>query len=418
MGEKFRVDVQSEKYKKKREQQKEFLDDSDFSEPFGYVDLDVIDSIREEEQGADPKKPNDEIKKILASSRELLLGYLRDIYTLAFAKYILEEAIADSRFIAKIGEDSKLKGLFALASDTHNLSKRNKKKETTNKGNKIQVRTLWEALEEGFISNELYELMLRIHKENFEKKLEKFNQKLPEYLSNIRGRVESKINEGVLPITLEHFDHIVSETTFSIRDGLEASFEETNGKYLIDLGKIYIAEFLETDEAIEDTLTHELMHALGGRTILGTHTSVAGYKIEDFNHQRSGLFFGDKKNQKSWQLQWLNEALTETLTDLVIGKSRKNYANEKKLLNLLQSRGGHKIDMQAFINAYFENYSMSHPDRVPAWKELIHQINESYTPGFLLALDTYIKENSLLRDRRGSGVKKAIELLETDWRQI
>ena len=61
---------------------------------------------------------------------------------------------------------------------------------------------------------------------------------------------------------------------------------------------------------------------------------------------------------------------------------------------------------------------MSPPDRVPAGKELIHQINESYTPGFLLALDTYIKENSLLRDRRGSGVKKAIELLETDWRQI
>ena len=73
----------------------------------------------------------------------------------------------------------------------------------------------------------------------------------------------------------------------------------------------------------------------------------------------------------------------------------------------LLTAGG--VSEELFYNAYFENYDLKHPDRVPHWKVMVAKVAEIFGSGFLQRLNKLIKEK---------GIDEAISRLKTDPKSI
>lgn len=214
-----------------------------------------------------------------------------------------------------------------------------------------------------------------------------------------KGEFRERITRaGILPLLDDEIARRLSEARVRMIDPLVAELEETSGRHNPLADTIKIAMDLSPDER-RRTSIHEMLHALGGRTMLAD-PRVPGY----VEMQRKGLYFdaGDR-------FSWMDEALTETLTSLVAGEPTEAYPDERKLLEYLRTRGSVPIPLEYFINAYVEDYR---PDRgtetgVPAWKRLHGAIRTAFGEGFLVALDDAVREK---------GVREIAKQLEAGWR--
>lgn len=169
--------------------------------------------------------------------------------------------------------------------------------------------------------------------------------------------------------------------------------------------------------ALDETLTHEFTHALSSsraRTIKVAYDSTATVE--------GGSGFGVHTNRTGKTGRWFNEAVTESITMCLYGKSQEdegNYPDERKLLQLVLSKGrdsgseqyeslgfeGVLVEESVITEAYFEDRDPSLPQQQqrPRQKEFYHRIAELYSPGFLNRLDSV---------ERFLGVKVAITLME------
>ncbi|MFA5954085.1 MAG: hypothetical protein WC817_00930 [Patescibacteria group bacterium] len=225
----------------------------------------------------------------------------------------------------------------------------------------------------GFTNN-VFEAMLRKHIELFEEKDRNFNERLPEVLSEFRQEVLAAIESGYLPITIEEVDRRLSETKGVLVDKLETHLGEANGDYNASYGEFRIASDLdEKDE--KDATFHELVHAtISGRTVI-LRQQEDGDKVK---YQRLGLvFYNRTKDIPEKLFRWLNEAVTESISMHIQGKTDGSYGLERSVLQELYSYG---VSQELVYEAYSENYTTDNPtgSRVPAWKRFAGAIKKLY----------------------------------------
>lgn len=281
--------------------------------------------------------------------------------------------------------------------------------ETVEEFSELTARITIEALiDEGMLSDELLEQMLRCNERSFKEVSYEFTQQLSQLRQVFQALARDAIQRGVLPITetvlnsrLQHTPTQLVDAFYShLEPGILGSFDD---------GTIEISELLESDQR-EHAFTHEMFHALSGRTIMQIKSGEeqeAGISESDswFKHLRIGTRFGTAPPR----FRWLNEALTESLTMELLRKESRIYEKERRLLSILET----KVPRVLFLPAYFENFDPEKPadQRIPHWNALVKAINEAYGGGFLVRLDKFVQEK---------GVDEAVKIMEQPdgWKQI
>jgi hypothetical protein len=388
-----KLSVDSAKYLSSRKEKKAEQEKSTEGTAFGDNTLHYIDVARDLHR-YNPEAASEQVHEFLEHSRKSLMESLDSATldspgpysTFSLVRSLVREALQDEVF--------RRTWIQSIAHEEASLSHPHDEFYD-------QLR-LMDALQDGVLPDELHERLLRIHTENFKKKQAEFEKKLPRLLKSVRANLLTGIQKKQLPITKELIETRLSETTIRLQDALRAHLKELWGEYIPHTGNIYIAENVP-DNYIKETLTHEVFHALSGRTAFlerymdeenenepafdGTFDSVA--------HQRTGAGFYEDPFGSIERLGWLDEAITERLTMQLTKASTGSYPQERLLLDLLLSRGKHPVDPHFFVDAYFENYEPSNPEKVPAWKTMVFVITKSYRPGFLVEIDKIVQERGV-----------------------
>ncbi len=220
------------------------------------------------------------------------------------------------------------------------------------------------------ISDQLFEEMVRVYVNFWEKKQEEFHEKAPYMLAEFKEKTLQAIKENKLPITQELLEERMEDTRIYLADAMSIG-DCTNGDYSVKEGVVRVA-YRDNEEAQKKTVFHEMLHALSGRTV-----RLQG---GDLDHQRNGLGFwvyNSKGNKSGKQFRWLNEAVTEEITIELseIEPEDAAYPRERKYLQELYNQG---VSKQLVYEAYFENYDADSQEKVPKWKELVHHIKDKY----------------------------------------
>lgn len=145
-----------------------------------------------------------------------------------------------------------------------------------------------------------------------------------------------------------------------------------------------------SDGMLQHTLTHELFHAISGKTLQqsGENGSV--------RVQRQGLEITGREGGPV-RFKWLNEAITEKLTMMLLGREKSpSYPHEREGLDELG------VSFGLLLEAYLEGFENVQGEKVPAWKRLNDELDRKYGPGFLTKLDHEIQGKS------ASGIRSAI----------
>lgn len=245
--------------------------------------------------------------------------------------------------------------------------------------------------------DDVFQDMLIRHVNVFRGTLGEFQGALPDFQDRFQRRFTQKI------IARGFIDNETSQRRMAeinvvlgdaLRDDLTA---DRGGNFDSETDTVMIAQ-QDFKDLGEHIYTHEILHALSGRTlVLRTDTPLEYMELEymEFETQRIGFHF---KNVKQGRFRWLNEAITEELTISLTGdKEERIYKQERNLYKLLRKKGKLDIPEELFLAAYFENYDPSLPpgERIPQWKKLYGAINEAYEPGFLVRLDKMIQKGGI-----------------------
>lgn len=225
-----------------------------------------------------------------------------------------------------------------------------------------------------------------------------FQEKLPALLEEVNTLFDQHKYIKTY-INREYRENRLKNSKILIADPLVCIFENNLGHYNKDTHSIFLDPRLAR-ESLPHVLIHEILHALSGQTVLQkrmykeTETdeelknSHASYEV-----QRIGM-----RIIRDNQFQWLNEGITELLAQevypLPTSYPYQIYPDEINLVRLLRESGKFQIPIESFLNAYFEDYDTTKDDRVPAWKNLIGKLNESYAPGILNKVDSIIRGDS------------------------
>lgn len=214
-----------------------------------------------------------------------------------------------------------------------------------------------EAFKEGTISDKLFVEMLKVHVSNFKTAQREFREKLPEFQTRFRQRVEKAITDGRLPITQEEFRNRLARTSVKYRDlilpGVKSKGSEGVGWCDIETRTVNIVSHTPTmgqewkPEDKNSTLTHEFVHS--------TLTSE-----------------GD--------IRWLNEAITETITLELEGREEWEgaYHEERQNMRKLEKDG---IPRDLLYRAEIEAYDVQDKQSTFAYKALKEKIKEIYPQG-------------------------------------
>lgn len=133
------------------------------------------------------------------------------------------------------------------------------------------------------------------------------------------------------------------------------------------------------DGTLQHTLTHELFHAISGKT-LQRSTEDGSIRV-----QRQGVEITGREDGPI-RFEWLNEAITEKLTMMLLGKETSvSYPHEREGLAELD------VPFELFLEAYLEGFQDTTGEKVPAWKRLNDALDHTYGPGFLTKLDHEIQ---------------------------
>lgn len=230
---------------------------------------------------------------------------------------------------------------------------------------------------------------------------------LPKFKERFRADALDMIHQGSLPITIDHVDHVMQLTNIIVCDlvvftGL--GLPDAAGAHIFEDKTIALSR---NDFSNYHVYAHEMMHALSGETSMLEECSFRETTWVSIRNIRKGVRY---KVDLSARFDWLNEAITETLTLKLAGDGQDYaYRGERTLYDLILSKSG--IDPSLFLDAYFENFdpSATGNERNPAWRKLYQAINQAFRPGFLLQLDKYISIH---------GLHAAVKAMHTDWRAI
>jgi hypothetical protein len=182
----------------------------------------------------------------------------------------------------------------------------------------------------------------------------------------------------------------------------------------IDLDQSTMEDYFMNGELSPKSLnliTHEVLHAISSGQIV-IHHLISKYKDGGMNWTDSSYpqpqWSGLKTNGFNVsRFTWLNEAVTENLSAHAVETKPSAYPDERKLLELLMTKGKKVIDKKVLTNAYFERrgYQANDNEGQKFWNLMRQEIRESYDhdPQFLIKLDILIQNK---------GIEEAIKLLE------
>jgi len=261
------------------------------------------------------------------------------------------------------------------------------------------------------ISDKVLEQMIVAHVKRFEDNLSTFDTQVQTWQSQFDKRLREKIASGSYPLSIEVLERRLQNTKVVLGDALRDDLTSDKGGHFEVEREIAMIAQQELRRRGEKVYTHEMLHALSGRTLVAEKPKNPIADDDEnyyYNAQRVGLRF---QSGESSRFRWLNEGVTESLTQDICTITDTTYEKERELFKLLQQQGKIPVSEELFIKAFFENYNPDLPygERIPAWKHLYSAINNAYVPGFLLKLDKYVGTN---------GIEKTIDTMKGDWREI
>lgn len=219
------------------------------------------------------------------------------------------------------------------------------------------------------------EKIVRRHLDLYFKKVEKFNEVVPEIFARFRDSALEAIKQKYLPITEELLESRIGVTRVALGDNLLME-DHHLARHNVALDKIEISQKHRTVEEVEESIFHELVHAISGRTIIMNNEKDD--IVQDIEHQRMGLVFNKVNSEGAYigkQFGWLNEAITEDIAAYLVKRETRAYKKERSKLKELYEKG---LSRDVLYKAYFENYEPTLKDKVPAWKEFTKEINTIY----------------------------------------
>jgi hypothetical protein len=205
-----------------------------------------------------------------------------------------------------------------------------------------------------------------------------------------------------IPVSEERIMDTVERIQIDMQDPLVNHIDEStkiDGEYDPVLHHITV-DMTADDDVIVESILHELIHALEGRTYR------VNLEKNDANIVRGGYRFvnpeASSERQKS-RFGWLNEGVTELITNSLSipglkgthPKFKHSYYDEKFLCAEIFYG---LPDMHTLVDAYFEDYDETKagtPDNLPAWKSIQRFLKEKYGPNFLVNLDDFIKKEDV-----------------------
>ncbi|MDO8668501.1 MAG: hypothetical protein Q7K35_05450 [bacterium] len=261
------------------------------------------------------------------------------------------------------------------------------------------------------ISDELWLKILNNHEANFKEYLREFReQKLPALLEQFQNTIEAAIDRDELPLSKDLVKKRLGQTHVTLKDALHSALEKNRGRFNPETDVVSVDSFIAhpaRKKQLEYTFFHEMFHALSGRLIT-KEVNEEDDELGEIRHERIGLHFNisREEHQKLQRFRWLNEAITTRLEDKYVPPPEKtpersylSYEKERELLELIMTKGKAPIDEKFFTAAYFENLDPTLPPekRLPAWKTLSQQLEQSWGKGFLNRVDASIKKIGLVK---------------------
>ncbi len=332
---------------------------------------------------------------------------------------ILTERLDDPKMITLVNVISNATNIPEIARIRNSVTEGAIPRSISEINRHITTQTI-QALREGRITVEQWLDILDDYEEIIRKCTEWIKDKEPVLKENFLRSFMSKINPTLSqPKTREEIQNIIDEVDFHVFDpmGYEASAASLSIEQKIAFTDIsYIApaiieeELGETESTgsyakIEQTIDHELLHHISTRSRILTFINAEKTKSY-INHEWTGVALNTGAQTK---LVWLNESVTELLAATMASSNPSAYLAEINLFKVFCAKGNPPLDMQLFVDAYFENKDRDNDPEGTAlvfWKRLIDAIRISYPhdPQFLFKLDRFVTEH---------GVRHALELMSS-----
>ncbi|MES3005448.1 MAG: hypothetical protein V4664_00715 [Patescibacteria group bacterium] len=251
---------------------------------------------------------------------------------------------------------------------------------------------LADAYTEGTLDRKAFLKILRVHALNFTASAHNFEKQVPRIEKEFLLDLKKLIDDPDHPLTSD----ILSEATIHQRvsavkvimgDPLAmATHGVAVGIYNPDNEMIFVAYERPInmskgkDVHFEKTYRHEMIHALSGRSIVIDNQ----YHMP---HERLGV----EENETGFN-KWLNEAITEQLTQDLKGKRHNyiqgSYQHERELYKQLLQR----IPEELFLKAYFENTETDSDESSPHGQALSEAINKEFGDRFMENLNISVWE--------------------------
>jgi hypothetical protein len=233
--------------------------------------------------------------------------------------------------------------------------------------------------------------IMAAHAHRFEKAAEELGPKLEELSRRIGKKV---IETEAHFVDAERCETILRDTPTVLVDGLAPDIESIGGYYDFVRGYVGFSETVARlpNVDVAQVLAHEYLHAFSGRTKVRAMPTNKPEEAGTFTIRFGLQFEGTHGNI----FTWLNEAVTEYITDEVIPPAEgieTNYQEYRSILDFLLHGGTEPISFDLFKRAYFEDYDPdARPNAISAWKELQAAIDHAHGPGYLVKVDKLIKE--------------------------
>lgn len=232
---------------------------------------------------------------------------------------------------------------------------------------------------------------------NINESMEGYEEMLQQGLMDFDENARRAIGNGTLPISYEELRERLANVEVRFMDVYSASSSKKSKLADYTLKKHVVRmniSDLKDQESFSATLSHELLHAVSGRSFV-YRPDKTDEDLGSIKDQKLGLRFHGKHSR----FTWMNEAITEDLNVEIRGgkdeAERRVYFHERGIVKLLRTAGENKIPEQILTDAYFENVNFDPKERMAKWKTLRAAINESFYPRFLVDLDKHIEEHGV-----------------------
>lgn len=226
---------------------------------------------------------------------------------------------------------------------------------------------------------EIWHEIIQNHYSSFEKVAARFQEGYGKRVTRqARALVRAGVREGKIPVSENRMRNSFKRNAIQLADTLDDSMEDIGGYYDQRKATIGVSSSLleagRTQEEFVEMLVHEYIHSIEGQTHLQFIDKEEGLYLRDYEFVerttlRGGLMFaqGDKQFPESLRFRWLNEAVTEIITDeLIKGRKYPTYQTFRNATDYVLNAGSEKIPFDLVKRAYFEDYNPRMKNTIPA----------------------------------------------------